>query len=114
MEKGYLALVLHAHLPYVRHPEYHHFLEESWLFEAITETYVPLLRMMDELVADKIPFQLTMSLTPPLISMLTDDLLQERYSRHLDRLIELGVDSITSNRPDLVFERLGGTQQTAY
>ena len=28
---GYLSLVLHAHLPYVRHPEYEEFLEEDWL-----------------------------------------------------------------------------------
>ena len=35
--KGYLALVLHAHLPFVRHPEYNEFLEEDWLYEAITE-----------------------------------------------------------------------------
>ena len=42
MRKGYLALVLHAHLPFVRHPEYPEFLEEDWLFEAISETYVPL------------------------------------------------------------------------
>ena len=34
---GYLALVLHAHLPYVRHPEHPEFLEEDWLYEAITE-----------------------------------------------------------------------------
>ena len=27
--KGYLTLVLHAHLPYVRHPEYEEFLEEG-------------------------------------------------------------------------------------
>ena len=40
---GYLALVLHAHLPYVRHPEYDEFLEEDWLYEAIAETYLPLL-----------------------------------------------------------------------
>ena len=39
--KGYLALVLHAHLPFVRHPEENYFLEENWLFEAITETYIP-------------------------------------------------------------------------
>jgi hypothetical protein len=31
MRKGYLALVLHAHLPFVRHPEYPEFLEEDWL-----------------------------------------------------------------------------------
>jgi len=29
--QGYLALVLHAHLPYVRHPEEKYFLEENWL-----------------------------------------------------------------------------------
>jgi predicted glycosyl hydrolase (DUF1957 family) len=48
--KGYLCLVLHAHLPYVRHPEYELFLEEDWLYEAITETYVPLLHAFQNLV----------------------------------------------------------------
>ena len=43
---GYLALVLHAHLPFVRHPEHEKFLEENWLFEAITETYPPLIQVM--------------------------------------------------------------------
>src|SRR2546422_640553 len=45
MPIGYLNLVLHAHLPYVRHPEYDDFLEEDWLYEAITETYIPLLEV---------------------------------------------------------------------
>jgi len=27
---GYLALVLHAHLPFVRHPEQDFVLEEEW------------------------------------------------------------------------------------
>lgn len=52
---GYLSLVLHAHLPYVRHPEYKEFLEEDWLYEAITETYVPLLEMFENLTRDNIP-----------------------------------------------------------
>jgi 1,4-alpha-glucan branching enzyme len=34
--KGFLTFVLHTHLPFVRHPEYDEFLEESWLYEAIT------------------------------------------------------------------------------
>jgi hypothetical protein len=42
--QGYLSLVLHAHLPFVRHPEHEKFLEESWLFEAVTETYIPLIQ----------------------------------------------------------------------
>jgi len=40
--KGYWMPVLHSHLPFVKHPEYEYFLEEHWLFEAITETYIPL------------------------------------------------------------------------
>ncbi|MFW5782201.1 MAG: glycoside hydrolase family 57 protein [Candidatus Muiribacteriaceae bacterium] len=87
--KGYLALVLHAHLPFVRHPEYDRFLEEDWLYEAMTETYIPLIQAFEELSDEGVPFRLTMSCTPPLMEMLTDDLLQNRYLRHLDMLIEL-------------------------
>src|SRR4029450_5323466 len=86
---GSLALILHAHLPFVRHPEHEHFLEEDWLFEALTETYIPLLQMMQRLVSDGVPFKLTMSITPTLCSMLQDELLRERYVRHLDLLIDL-------------------------
>lgn len=88
-KKGYLALVLHAHLPYIRHPEHENFLEERWLFEAITETYIPLLKMFERLTRDNVPFRLTVTLSPTLLSMLADPLLQDRYRRHLDRLIEL-------------------------
>jgi 1,4-alpha-glucan branching enzyme len=84
-----LCLVLHAHLPYIRHAEHEEFLEEDWLFEAIIETYVPLLRMLERLDADRVPYRLSMSLTPSLTAMLGDDLLQRRFARHLARLITL-------------------------
>lgn len=84
-----LCLVLHAHLPFVRHPEHEEFLEEDWLYEAITETYIPLLQMMNGLMRDGVDFRLTMSMTPPLVAMLSDELLQSRYVRHIERLIEL-------------------------
>src|SRR5262245_17367707 len=89
MPQGYLALVLHAHLPYVRHPEHDRFLEEDWLFEAVTETYIPLLNVFQGLLRDGVDFRLTMSLTPPLVSMLQDDLLRERIDHHLHRMGEL-------------------------
>lgn len=89
MPAGHLALFLHAHLPFVRHPEHEEFLEEDWLFEAITETYIPLLNVLHRLVRDEVPFKLTMSITPPLCAMLQDELLQSRYLRHLDRTISL-------------------------
>jgi len=95
---GFLALVLHAHLPFVRHPEHEHFLEEDWFFEAVTETYIPLLRMMQRLVDDNVPFKLTMSLTPTLCAMLQDELLLKRYVRHLDNLIDLAAREQERNR----------------
>ncbi len=98
MPSGSIALILHAHLPFVRHPEHEHFLEEGWLFEAITETYIPLLRMMQRLVNDRVPFKLTMSITPTLCAMLQDELLRERYMRHLDLLIDLAAGEQKRNR----------------
>src|SRR4030067_721770 len=82
--KGYFALVLHAHLPFVRHPEYERFLEEDWFFEALTETYLPLLDVFEGLARDGVHFRVTLSLTPPLLSMMTDPLLQQRYLNYLD------------------------------
>src|SRR5205823_9137209 len=75
--------------PFVRHPEHPKFLEENWLFEAITETYIPLIDLMDEWLADAMDTRLTLSLTPTLCSMLLDSLLCERYTKYLDGLIEL-------------------------
>ena len=86
--KGYFALVLHAHLPFVRHPEHARFLEEDWFFEALTETYLPLLDVFEGLVRDGVPFRVTLSLTPPLLSMMTDPLLQQRYLNYLDERLE--------------------------
>lgn len=87
--RGYLALVLHAHLPFVRHPEYDRFLEEDWFFEALTETYLPLLAVFEGLERDGIFFRITMSLTPPLLSMMTDPMLQQRYVRYLDERLTI-------------------------
>jgi 1,4-alpha-glucan branching enzyme len=97
MSAGYLALVLHAHLPFVRHPESNYVLEEEWLFEAITETYIPLVHLLEGLAQDGVPFKLTLSLTPPLVSMLRDELLQDRYDLHLSQLLELAHKEVDYN-----------------
>lgn len=88
MMKGYLSIVLHAHLPYVRHPEYEEFLEEDWLFEAITETYIPLLNMFENLTRDRVPFNITMTISGTLANMLNDEMLQNRYLKHMDKLVD--------------------------
>src|SRR3990167_1817454 len=87
--RGWLSLVLHGHLPFVRHPEHPDFLEEGWLFEALTETYLPLVDRLSRLVDERVPFRLAVSLSPTLSAMLTDELLQQRYRRHLDQLLRL-------------------------
>jgi len=97
---GYLMMVLHAHLPFVRHPEHERFMEEEWLYEAITETYIPLLDVYNGLVRDGVDFRITMSLTPPLCQMLADGLLQERYVKHVDRMIELAEKEVVRTRTE--------------
>ncbi len=107
MKKGSLLMVLHAHLPFVRHPEHEDFLEERWLYEAITETYIPLIEVYDRLLDDRIPFRITMSVTPPLAAMLRDSLLQDRYLRHLAKLIELAEKEVDrTSKSDPIYKPL--------
>lgn len=106
MPLGHLSLVLHAHLPFVRHPEYEDFLEEDWLYEAITETYIPLLEVFEGLERDGVDWRLTMSVTPTLAAMLADPLLQGRYLRHLDNLISLAGKEIDRTRWQPEFHHL--------
>ncbi|MCL2384166.1 MAG: DUF1957 domain-containing protein [Oscillospiraceae bacterium] len=87
--KGYVSFILHAHLPFIHHPENPDYLEEEWLFEAISETYIPLLSNFKKLEEENVGFQVTMSLTPPLLSMLDNKLLQKRYIHYLKKRIEL-------------------------
>ena len=96
--QGYLTLLLHAHLPFVRHPEYADFLEENWLYETITETYIPILDVFEGFVRDNIDFRITMSITPPLANMLADSLLQDRYLAHINKLVELSVKELDRTR----------------
>jgi 1,4-alpha-glucan branching enzyme len=89
---------LHAHLPFVRHPEYDDFLEEDWFYEGVTETYIPLLEMMEGLERDGVDWRLTMSISPTLAAMFADPLLQYRYLRHIDNLISLASKELTRTR----------------
>jgi 1,4-alpha-glucan branching enzyme len=103
MAEGYLALVLHTHLPFVRHPEHDRPFEERWLHEALIECYLPMLDAFERLQRDGIPFALTMSLTPPLAAMLRDELLQRRFEDHLERLITLCAHEVKRTEDDPLF-----------
>jgi 1,4-alpha-glucan branching enzyme len=106
--QGYLCFVLHAHLPFVRHPEREYFLEEHWLFEGITETYLPLLDMLDHIASDRVPVRLTVSISPTLATMLRDPLLLGKYERHLGRLCNLAWREVERTRRDPSFSPVAG------
>jgi len=95
---GHFALLLHAHLPFVRHPEHPRHLEEHWLFEAVTDAYLPLLGLLRAAVARGSGFRLTLSLSPTLLCMLVDPLLAGRYLDYLDRLARLAERLIQAPR----------------
>ena len=99
-KKGYLSFVLHAHLPFIHHPESDDYLEESWLYEAISETYIPLLQNFQKLVDEGVNFRITMTMTPPLLSMLDSKLLQQKYIHYLENHIELSKKEIQRTKND--------------
>lgn len=86
---GRILFLLHAHLPFVRHPGYDRFFEENWLFEAISETYLPLVQAMRRLLEKGVPGMLNLSVSPPLIEMLRDESLIAKFSNHLQKQLEL-------------------------
>ena len=112
--KGYWIPLLHAHLPFVKHPDYDYFLEEQWLFEAISESYIPLLMNMKRMVDEDIDFRLTISLSPPLLEMLSDEHLMDKYVNYLNRLIELSTREIKRLKVDRDFRHLAGFYKTRY
>lgn len=114
MKKGYLVLLLHAHLPYVRHLEEDSVVEEKWFFEAISETYLPMLRVFDSLERDRVDFRVALSMSPTLTTMLQDEVLQQRYISHLEDQIELAEREMNRTRGDEQFSRLAEMYKTLY
>ncbi|MDR0746661.1 MAG: DUF1957 domain-containing protein [Helicobacteraceae bacterium] len=106
--KGYFSLVLHSHLPFVKHPEYDYFLEEHWLFEAIIESYLPLLMNLERLRQENVKVKLTLSLTPTLCEMLSDSHLQEKFTAHLNKLCELSMKECERLKDDEVYREVAG------
>ncbi len=89
MAKGAVALVLHAHLPYVRSAEPGS-LEEDWFFQALMECYLPLLEALEQASAD--PQQcpkVTIGLSPTLLSLLSDQDLKQRFPEWLNQRLAL-------------------------
>jgi 1,4-alpha-glucan branching enzyme len=103
-----ISLVLNAHLPFVREFQAGESGlcqsgEEGWFFEALSETYLPLLEVFDRLEGDHVPFRLGISLSPLLCQMMGDELLLKKYLAYTDKQIEFGRREVerTAGQPEL-------------
>ncbi len=92
---GAFTFVLHSHLPYARLAgRWPH--GEEWIHEAATETYIPLLQVLNDLQTEGVPYHITLGITPILAEQLADaDVLD-----HLDQYLD---DRIASAKLDMVY-----------
>lgn len=93
-KKAMVNLILQAHLPYIRHEENEHFFEEDWYYEALTESYFPLVRMFHRLEEKNTPYRITLVISPSLAEMLKDKTYSERFEIYLKNHIALGESEV--------------------
>ncbi len=87
--KGSLMFVLHAHLPYVYHPGDIDIVEESWFFEAVVETYIPIISFIENLSRDGLHPSIAISLSPTLSAMLENKELERKLSDYVAKRLKL-------------------------
>ena len=95
-----VSLILNAHLPFICRQDASYAYGEQWFFEALSETYIPLLEVFDRLEAGRIPFRLGIALSPMLCAMLKDPLLIEHYLAYTNRQIAFGLREMERARDD--------------
>ena len=87
MSLGYFGLVLHGHIPWCKKsgtwPA-----GEEWLFEAMNETYIPMLNVLRELKDEGIKTAITINITPILAEQLADEYMIQRFSEYMEDLIK--------------------------
>ncbi len=97
--KGHFTFVLHTHIPYVRKHGKWPFGEE-WLYEAMSETYLPLLMELEQLRDSGVRFQLVLGVTPVLAEQLTDAYVKDGFVSYMKRKLLLMEDDLESGRYD--------------
>lgn len=91
MADSSIIFVLDASMPFIRNSENPGCYEESILFDALSFTYLPLLRSCTALESEGISFKFAIAFSPILCEMLSDPLLQSRYIEYLDASIDYGL-----------------------
>ncbi len=86
MSLGYFGLILHGHMPYVKKSGVWPAGEET-LFEAMLETYIPMLNVLRNLKEEGIKSAITINITPILAEQLADEYMKERFIEYMGAMI---------------------------
>lgn len=92
-----LSLIIKANQIFIRHTEIdvnHNEPILNALYESITDIYIPLLNMIENLEKDDVPCKFGLVLPPLLCNLLSDSKIQELYDDYIDSRIELGQSEI--------------------
>lgn len=119
-----VVFILNTHMPYVLTdgPIYQE--KENWLFEAITETYIPLFKALEQWDPVTQPGKrIIFSMTPCLFNQLIDS--KERYLAYLDVMEKIGeyelertcsfmeYNRFLNHKVDISWEELGHAHEAA-
>ncbi|MCR5621061.1 MAG: hypothetical protein K6G18_04320, partial [Treponema sp.] len=74
--------------------------EDSILFSAISNSYLPLLNMFRSLENDGIPFKIGLVLSAPLCTLLAHKSTKKKYLAWLDSMAKLGEEELERNKGD--------------
>ncbi len=89
---GCLAIVLHSHVPYVLgHGTWPH--GSEMLYEAVAETYMPLITMLESLLDEGVQPKLTVGVTPVVAEQLADSRFRDWFPKYLQRKIDLAQEN---------------------
>ncbi len=84
---GFVTFALHSHLPYVvNHGTWPHGME--WLHEAAAETYLPLIRVFEELEQQGTALKANVNLSPILLEQLSHPVFKDEFPKYLIRKIK--------------------------
>ncbi|MCL1927656.1 MAG: DUF1957 domain-containing protein [Treponema sp.] len=91
MKQKYISLIIFGHHPFVCTEIKGDFSEEERdFFETLSETWLPIIDLLEQLEEEDLPFRLGMVLSPSLCGLFQDNRLLERYLTWLDKRIDFG------------------------
>lgn len=77
-------IILHAHMPFITDYSESQY-EQRWLYEALSESYIPMLWKLNDLKRPAV----TISFSPTLMEMMADKIIQANYLGYLHKTIAL-------------------------